>query len=173
MELREAIFNRQSIREFKELGVNKEKILKILEDANQAPSAGNLQARDFIVVSDKNKKAALAKAALMQDFVAKAPAVIVVCANGARSSSKYGKRGRELYSVIDASLAAQNLMLSATEEGLSTCFVGAFDETEVKKILNIPQGISPVGILPIGFSDENPAKTDRFEKEFIVHWEGW
>jgi nitroreductase len=173
MDLREAIFNRRSIRVFKDDVVEDEKLRRVLVDANQAPSAGNLQARDFIVVTDKDAKREIAKAALDQDFIAEAPVVIVVCANRTRSAAKYGRRGAVLYSVLDAALAAQNLMLSCTEERLGSCYVGAFHEGAVKKILGIPETIIPVGIIPVGYPDEEPYITDRLPLEKIVHWRQW
>ncbi len=173
MELREAIYNRHSVRCFSRAGVEAEKLQRILEDANQAPSAGNLQARDFIVVTDPQRKKALSKAALSQDFIAQAPVVVVVCANIARSASKYGRRGAEAYAVIDAALASQNLMLSCVEEGLGSCYVGAFDEDRVRTILGIPDFVRPIGILPIGYPDESPEITDRVQTDMVTHREKW
>lgn len=173
MELRETIFKRRSIRAFRDEEVEEEKLLKVLKDANQAPSAGNLQARDFIVVKDKETKKDIARAALDQDFIGQAPVVIVVCANTMRSAAKYGRRGAELYSILDAALAAQNLMLSCTEEGLGSCYVGAFYEEQIKKLLGIPETLHPIGIIPIGYPDEEPYITDRVSIERIVHRERW
>ncbi|RMF91461.1 MAG: nitroreductase family protein [Methanobacteriota archaeon] len=173
MELREAIFNRHSIRRYRAQDVEREKLLKILEDANQAPSAGNLQARDFIIVTDPGAKEEIARASLDQRFIAEAPVVIVVCANMARSAAKYGRRGAGLYSILDAALAAENLMLSCTEEGLGTCYVGAFDEERVGRLLGIPETAIPIGIIPVGYPDEEPLATPRLPIEEIVHWNGW
>ena len=173
MELRDAIYNRHSIRAFKDEPVEEEKLLRILEDANQAPSAGNLQARDFIVIQDKKTKIEVARAALDQGFVAQAPVIIVVCANMARSAAKYGRRGAGLYSVLDAALAAENLMLSCAQEGLGSCYVGAFDEELIRKIVGIPQTAIPVGIIPVGYPDEEPYITDRMPVGRMVHRERW
>lgn len=173
MELRKAITDRHSIRSYKAEGVEEEKILRILKDANQAPSAGNLQARDFIVVRDSATKEEIAGAALDQDFISDAPVVIVVCANMARSAAKYGRRGAALYSILDAALASQNLMLSCTEEGLGSCYVGAFNEGRIRKMLGLPDTVIPVGIIPIGYPDEKPYITDRLFIDSIIHWEMW
>ncbi|MFQ5800474.1 MAG: nitroreductase family protein [Candidatus Hydrothermarchaeales archaeon] len=173
LELRVAIFKRHSIRAFRDDEVEEGRLLKILEDANQAPSAGNLQARDFIVVKDKETKKDIARAALDQGFIAQAPVVIVICANMARSAAKYGRRGAELYSILDAALAAQNLMLSCVEEGLGSCYVGAFYEDQIRKILGVPETVVPIGIIPIGYPDEEPYITDRLPIERIVHREKW
>ncbi len=173
MDLREAISSRRSIRSFSGEQVDRPTIDRILQDANRAPSAGNLQARDFIVVTSKGVKKKIAEAALNQDFIAEAPVVVVVCANKERSRAKYRRRGANLYSILDAALAAQNLMLSCTNEGLGSCYVGAFNEKNVRKILAFPNSAVPVGIIPIGHPDENPIPTDRLPIERIVHREEW
>jgi len=173
LNLREAVFTRHSIRKFKPDQVEEEKIMRVLAAANQAPSAGNLQARDFIVVRDEGRRKEVARAALNQGFVAEAPVVIVVCANQRRSSSKYGRRGAGLYCILDAALAAENLMLSCADEGLGSCYVGAFDERRLKKVLAIPRHITPVGIIPIGYPDEEPEITGRLALDRIVHREVW
>ncbi|HDY73593.1 MAG TPA: nitroreductase family protein [Euryarchaeota archaeon] len=173
LDLREAISSRRSIRSFSPQQVDRSVIDRILLDANKAPSAGNLQARDFIVVTAVEVKKKIAEAALNQAFIAEAPVVVVVCANKARSMSKYGRRGANLYSILDAALAAQNLMLSCINEGLGSCYVGAFNEGKVRKILGLPKTAVPVGIIPIGYPDENPIPTDRLPIEQIVHWEEW
>jgi nitroreductase len=173
LELREAIFNRHSIRAYKSKEVKEAKLIRILEDANQAPSAGNLQARDFIIVKDKQRKNEIARAALNQDFIAQSPVILVICANRSRSAMKYGKRGAVLYSILDAALAAQNLILSCEEEGLGSCYVGAFDEEMIRRILRIPEDIFPVGIIPVGFPDEEPFISERIPIERLVHRERW
>jgi nitroreductase len=173
LELREAISKRQSIRVYTPREVEKAKLLRILEDANKAPSAGNLQARDFIIVRDEGRKKEIARAAFDQSFIARAPVVVVVCSNKARSAAKYRRRGANLYSILDAALASQNLMLSCLEEGLSSCYVGAFNEGTVRKILGIPKTLVPVGIIPVGYPDEKPHSADRLPLAKIVHWEEW
>ena len=173
MDLREAISSRRSIRNFSQQQVEKSTIDQILSDANKAPSAGNLQARDFIVIRDETRKKEIAEAALGQSFISEAPVVVVVCANKERSKSKYGRRGANLYSILDAALATQNLMLSCTNEGRGSCYVGAFNEGKVRKILGIPKTAMPVGIIPIGYPAEKPKPTDRMPIEQIVHQEKW
>jgi len=173
MELREAIFQRQSIRAFKDREIPEEKLIKILQDANQAPSAGNLQARDFIIVREEKTKAQLAQAALGQSFLAQAPVVIAVCANPLRSAQKYGARGANLYSLIDAALAIENLMLSCIEEGIGSCYIGAFHEKRVCELLKLPKNILPIALIPIGYPAESPQRTERMPLDQIVHRERW
>lgn len=137
-----------------------------------APSAGNLQARDFIVVSNKITKQKLAQAALDQSFIGNAPVVIVIVANIDRSSRIYRSRG-ELYAIQDATAAVMNLLLAAHSRGLATCWVGAFDEYAVCDILGIPQRATPIAIIPVGHSDDKPVAPARMGLEKVVHRETW
>lgn len=176
MEIVDGMIRRRSIRRFRSDDVPDSKIMELLELANSAPSAGNLQAREFIVVRKQGTKSDLADAALGQGFVAAAPVVIVVCGNISRSASHYGRRGRDLYNIQDADAAISNLLLAVTDSGLGACWVGAFDESEVSRILNLPSEIRPLAIIPIGVPEKQPApgrKPNRLDLKTIVHLEKW
>ena len=160
---------RRSIRLFKDTPVESEKIQKILEAANLAPSAGNLQGYEIYLVTALEGRQGLVKAAQGQDFLVQAPVDLVFCANPQRSSVRYGKRGRELYSVQDATIACTYAMLAAQELGLSTVWVGAFQEEPVRQAAKIPQELLPVAILPIGYAAESPNPRSRRELEDLVH----
>ncbi len=172
MECLEAIEGRRSIRRFKDSAVGKEVIKELLRAAQNAPSAGNLQARDFVIVSDKRIKEQLTKAALDQSFVEQAPIVIVVVANIERSSLKYGSRG-ELYAIQDAAASVMNLLLAAYSRGLATCWVGAFNEIAVRILLGLPHKTKPIAIIPIGYPDEKAIAPPRMGLDKVVHWETW
>ncbi len=172
MDCMEAIKGRRSVRRFKDRAVEKELIEELLYAAQMAPSAGNLQARDFVVVTDKATKQMLTKAALGQSFIEQAPVVIVFCANIERSSRIYKSRG-ELYAVQDATASVQNLLLAAHANGLATCWVGAFDESAVCEILGLPKKTRPVAIIPVGYADETPTAPQRMALDKVVHRETW
>lgn len=172
MECMEVIKGRRSIRKFKDRSVGKEIIEQLLNAAQMAPSAGNLQARDFIIVSDKITKQKLSKSALGQSFIEQAPVVIVVAANIERSSRIYKSRG-ELYAIQDATASIQNMLLTAHSMGLGACWVGAFDENRVSELLCIPGKTLPVAIIPVGYPDEQPAAPPRIAMDRLVHWETW
>lgn len=171
MKLLDAINNRRTIRKYKDKSVEQEKIDKILEAAIQAPSAGNLQAWEFVVVREKEQKEKLASASFGQEFVAEAPVVIVVCANEKRSSSKYGDRGRNLYCIQDCALATENMLLTAHTLGLGVGFVGAFDEKKIADILELPDQIRPVSIHPVGYPNEETTETSRLSLQKVLHEE--
>lgn len=171
MNIFEVIKNRRSIRAFQEKDIPKEFIEKVLEAARWAPSAGNIQPWEFIIVKDKKIKMKLAEAAYGQYFIAEAPIVIVVCTNIRKSSSRYGIRGETLYSIQDAAAATQNILLSVHALGLGACWIGAFSEEEVSSFLNIPKHVRPVAIIPIGYPKEKPSPLYKREISEITYFE--
>jgi nitroreductase len=168
MEFKDVIKKRHSVRAFTSRPIEESKIKEILEVTNSAPSAGNLQAYKIFLVQDEKKKRELALASLAQSFVAEAPLVLVFCADPEASGKKYGKRGRSLYSIQDASIAAAYSQLAATSLGLASCWVGAFDDEEVLRVLGNPEGLVPVAIIPIGYPAEEPKATPRKKLEDLV-----
>ncbi|PMB75890.1 MAG: nitroreductase [Candidatus Bathyarchaeota archaeon] len=171
MDVLEAIKGRRSIRAFKSQDVSAEIVEKLVEAARWAPSAGNIQPWEFIIVRKPEIKRELAEAALNQTFIEEAPVAIVVCANENRSSQGYGTRGKTLYCIQDTAAAIQNIHLTAYSLGLGTCWVGAFKEEEARRILKIPQGIRPVAIIPVGYPAESPQPRSRRPINQIVHYE--
>jgi hypothetical protein len=172
MDIKDAIRNRHSVRSFSNRSVPLDAIHEILEFANLAPSAGNLQARDFIIVKDPEIKERLCKAALNQRFVVEAPLNIVVCANLNRIAS-YGKRGTELYCIQGSAAAIEHILLLAVDKGLGTCWVGAFNEREVAEILGLPPYVRPVAIIPIGYPKGKVTLTSRIRIEELIHYNKW
>lgn len=150
MELKDTIQKRHSIRKFSDKKIPASLINEIIELAHLAPSAGNLQSPEFIIIDDLLQKIKLAKVSLNQMFIAEAPLNIVVCANLKRISA-YGIRGQELYCIQDTAAAVEHILLLAVDNGLGACWIGAFNEFEVSKILELPQHIRPVAIVPIGY----------------------
>ena len=171
MNVLEAIKGRRSIRAFKSQNVSAEIIKKLVDAARWAPSAGNIQPWEFIIVRKPEIKRRLAEAALDETFIEEASVVIVVCANENRSSQGYGIRGKTLYCIQDTAAAIQNIHLVAYSLGLGTCWIGAFREDEAREILKIPQGIRPVAIIPVGYLAEAPLPPSRRPINQIVHYE--
>jgi nitroreductase len=163
---------RQSVRSFSVKAVPEHIIYDIILHAHRAPSAGNLQAREFIIVDDPAVKQELCKAAQYQEFLMEAPVDIVVCANLSRIKP-YGKRGRELYCIQDSAAAVDHILLLAVEHGLSTCWVGAFNEAAVKTILKLPDHIRPVAIIPLGYPKTSTEPTSRMPIKKLTHKNTW
>jgi nitroreductase len=166
------IFDRQSIRKFQNRDIPDDVLLKVLSAGNAAPTAGNLQARDFIIVKERETKKLVAEAAMNQKFIADAPVVIVVCANYPRSMRVYGEKGK-LYAEQDATAAIENILIAACAVGLGATWVGAFYESKISAILEIPEFSKPVAIIPVGYPAEDPEKKSRYPVEELIHWEKW
>ncbi len=173
MEFFNAIETRQSIRSFRKKDVEAEKLQTILQCAQAAPSAGNLQAYRILVVKDPDRKRALRRAALDQEFIDQAPAVLVFFQDQHRSASKYEGRGSSLYSIQDATIACAYAQLAAAALGLSSCWVGAFYPDPVARLANAPAGLVPIALLPIGYAAEEPERAGRRPSGEMVAWESF
>jgi nitroreductase len=139
------IKSRRSIRKYKAKQVAKDLIEKILEAARWTPSAINKQPWHFVIVQNPKTKSQISNKSFAGP-AKNAPTVIVVCTNIKTSK----------WVTIDASLASQNIMLEAHSLGLGTCFVGAFDEETVRKVLGIPEEYKVIGLIALGYPDEEP-----------------
>lgn len=168
MDFFEVLSRRHSVREFSDRNITDSELNKVLNAADAAPSAGNLQAYEIVIIRDQQHKVALARAAYGQDFIAGAPVILVFCADPRKSAAKYGRRGSELFCIQDATIAATYAQLAATALGLATVWIGAFDETLVAKIVG---GLKPVCILPIGYPAARPDITPHRELKNLVHQE--
>jgi nitroreductase len=161
MEFKKVCLKRQSIRNFSSATVSQEQINNILQLIRTAPSAGNIQAFQIVVVFNKKIKSEIAREAWNQNFISQADIVMVFLACPERSAEHYGDRGRSLYCIQDATIACTYAMLAAEDEGLATTWVGAFDVGGVSKAISCKADEIPIAILPIGFSGERPQKTGR------------
>jgi nitroreductase len=171
MEVLEAIKGRRSVRSFTDQPVSEDEVKTLIDAARHAPSAGNIQPWEFIIVKKAEIKRKLTAIALNQSFIEQAPVVIIVCANESASGSGYGSRGVKLYCIQDTAAAIENILLTAYSMELGTCWVGSFKEEEVKKALEIPDGVRPVAIIPVGHITANPPKHPRRALSEIMHHE--
>ena len=168
MEFYDVLKKRHSVRAFEDKDIEKEKLEKIIGAFSLSPSAGNLQAYKVHIIKTKEVKEALAEAALDQNFMAKAPIILVFSADQEQSTAKYGERGAQLYAVQDATIAAAYSQLAATAEGLASVWVGAFDPLEVSRVLNLESYHIPVALIPLGYTSEIPEGRDRRDVWEIV-----
>jgi len=169
MDFVQVVNARRSIRAFTSRPVEPDKLQTILQVANRAPSAGNLQAYEIYVVSRRAALMALADASLGQEFVAQAPIALVFCANPKRSSRRYAQRGMSLYCIQDATIACTYAQLAATALGLASVWVGAFNDDAVREAIGVGQDLLPVAILPIGYAGEEPEESSRRSLTSLVH----
>lgn len=171
MEFYETLERRRSVRAFRVEDVSRSCLERILKAIVSCPTAGNLQAYRVHVFRDPKTKKALAKAAWDQRFIAEAPVVLVFSAFPSASGHKYGVRGRELYSLQDATIATTFAHLAAVAEGLGSCWVGAFDPEAASKAAALPASLIPVAILPIGHPRKVLSATSRLPFGELVRLE--
>ena len=169
MNVLEAIKARRSIRSYQDKPVEEEKLKTVLEAARWAASARNMQEWKFVVVRDREKRQQLMKAAKGQKFVGEAPVVIAACGTITDHVMSCG----QLSYPIDVAIAVTDMTLAAVELGLGTCWIGAFSEPEVKKILSIPDEVRVVVLLTLGYPATTPSPTPRKPLEEIVSYDRW
>jgi nitroreductase len=158
------------VRSYQDRPVEKDKITMLLEAARLAPSAANRQEGRFVVVTDPDTRRKLVKAAANQGFVADAGCVIAACAE----TDSHEMRCGQLCYPIDVAIQIDHMTLQAVELGLGTCWIGAFNEDQVKQILGIPENIRVVELLTVGYpADTKLRPKSRMSLDEIVHGETW
>lgn len=173
MDFETVIKTRRSVRLYSSKDLSQETIAKVLDAARVAPSGNNLQPWKFIVVRDTGKKEKIAQACYGQNFVSRAPVVIVAC--GIPYPNRYEPR-KELSYLVDVVIAIDHLILACRNEGLGACWVGAFHAEPIKETLGIPEHIEVVMVIPVGY----PGGQDSFKGVYgrktlkeIVDYEKW
>lgn len=171
MEFYEAVNARRSIRRYKDTPVEREKLDRILDAAQKAPSWNNRQCWRFILVSDTALKAMLGEQMRNPsvECYINAPYVLVLCADPTDSGVSSGKE----YYLADCGAAMENILLAATAEGLGTCFTAGISEYAVRALLNIPKDVRVVALTPIGYPDEAPEARPRAGREKTVYENCW
>lgn len=184
MELFEAIRTRRSVRSYQDRPVEDEKLQAVLDAVRVAPSWANMQCWRMVVVKDKAIQEKISDLSYVESFfapkgyksnpskkaLASAPVVLILCADPAQS----GVLWEQNYYLVDAGIAAQNLMLAARGQGLGTVFVGVYDEEKVKGLLNIPASIRVVGLFPLGYpTEEKKEGPKRKSLEEICFHDRW
>jgi len=142
MDVLEAIKTRKSVRAYDSRPIPNEILLRILEAGRLAPSAGNIQPWHFVVVSDVEKRKRIAQTRYAR-FLGESPVVIVGCGDQKASPRWY---------MVDVTIALENMVLTATNEGLGTCWIGSFSEDEIREMLKIPENFRVVALLAVGYS---------------------
>ena len=167
MDVFTAIQNRRSIRAYKDKAIEEPVLNKVLEAARLAPSAGNNQAWKFMVVKDPETRKELAVASKGQKQVEQAPVILVGISMEPEGKMPNGQQRGP----IDLSIAFSFMVLEATELGLGTCWLGAYDEGEVKNILGIPAPLRVIAMTPLGYPAEHPPAKPRKSADQIVIYE--
>jgi nitroreductase len=178
MDVLEAIHKRRSIRDLTDQPVPEALVRQIIEAGTWAPSAGNMQAWEFVVVRDPEARRKLVKTTdagivgragvKTQEWVQDAPVVIVVCYDVKRMTARYGRKGRELLTHLDCMGCVQNMLLAATHFGLGTCCIVGFDPQALKAALPIPKELTPFLLVTVGYPKYHPAPPYRLPVEDVI-----
>ena len=168
MTVLEAVRKRYSCRAYQDKPIEQEKLDQILEAARLAPSAKNLQDWRFVVVTDKEKKHKLAEAANNQRFLENASVIIIACSN-----SDEKMRCGQMVGPIDVAIALEHIALQATELGLATCWIGSFYPEKVRPIVGIPQDITIIELMALGYPADSQKESKRELMRKILCYEKW
>lgn len=164
MEVSEAIRKRNSIRKYEDRPVPEEKLLRILEAARLAPSGRNCQDWKFIIVTDDEKRQELGRLSGGQYHVHTSPVIIAAVATDPEEQMPCGIQA----SPVNLAIAIDHMTLVAMEEGLGTCWIGAFVQDKVKEVLGVPEKMSIISLLTLGFPAETGRPKSRKKLEEIV-----
>lgn len=165
MDFFEVIASRKSTRKFMDKPVEKEKLELVLNAARLAPSWRNGQCWKFVAVTEPGIKKELIRytGTFNMSWLGQEQAIIVACGNPDKSGSKNGQQ----YYLVDVAIAMENLVLAATALGLGTCWIGAFDEEKLKKLLNIPNDYRVVAITPLGYPAQKEGLVGAIAKKVV------
>ncbi|MGI0132053.1 MAG: nitroreductase family protein [Thermoplasmata archaeon] len=152
MDVLEAIRSHRPCRQFQPRPVPAEKLKQVLAAARLAPSQNNMQPWRFVVVQDDERKRLLAQACVKGRPVAEAPVVVVAFAVEEDLPLTIG--GYISAYPLDVAVAIALLRLAATAEGLGTAWIVDFHEDKVRSVLEVPEGIHPIAVIPVGFPAE-------------------
>jgi len=165
------IKKRRSVRKYLNKPVPDDLIEKTLESAKYAPSAGNYQPWEFIVVRNPETKKNLVSAAYNQNWMAEVPVFIIACVNMRLAAAVYGERGARLYGIQAVAAAIENIILTAESLNLATCWVGAFSEVIISRVLECPEYVRPSAIITLGYPAEEPLVPTKQSIQEFVHIE--
>ncbi len=169
MEFFELIKARYSVRAYKPDAVEEEKVARVLEAARLAPTAANRQPFRLIVIRPAGREAELRRIYGREWFVT-APLVLCICGVPAEG---WVRMDGKPYTDVDVSIAMDHLVLAATDQGLGTCWIAAFDPAAAREVLGLPEGVEPVAFTPLGYAADRPRPKERKPLDALVRYDHW
>lgn len=169
MEFSELIRQRYSVRAYKPDPVPDEALGRVLEAARLAPTAANRQPFGIVVLHTEGHKEELGRV-YVRSWLADAPIVIAVCGLPAEG---WTRRDGKNYTDVDVAIVMDHLILAAANEGLGTCWIGAFDPDAAREVFGLPQGVEPIVLTPLGYPADEWRPKKRKELAELVHYERW
>jgi nitroreductase len=169
MEFSELIKKRYSVRAYKPDPVEDDKLQQVLDAARLAPSATNRQPFQLIVIHTAGREAELRRI-YHRSWFSQAPLVICICGLPERA---WVRRDGQNYYHVDVAIAMDHLILAATDLGLGTCWVAAFDADAAREVLGLPDDVEPVAFTPLGYPADQPGPKERKDLSELVRYESW
>lgn len=169
MEFSALIEHRYSVRAYKPDPVEEEKLQRILEAANLAPTAANRQSFQLIIIHTEGKEEEL-RAVYPGPWFVQAP--LIICACGLPQENWVRRDGKN-YNDVDVAIIMDHLILAAANEGLGTCWIGAFDPDALRKVLELPPEVEPIALTPLGYPDDQPQPKKRKNLNELIRYERW
>lgn len=171
MELSDAIRQRRSIRKFSPQPVPKALLLELIQAGAVAPSASNLQAWQFVVIDEPEL---VRKVDLFSPGLSGNPPVIITICSDMNYAQQHGSPNSEVYGcIMDASMAAENIMLRALDLGLGTCAIKSYNAAAVSKILRLPEHFRMELLISVGYPDGIVKPRRLRPLEEVLHWNAW
>jgi nitroreductase len=167
------ILNRRSIKKFKPDTIPWDNIVSLLRCGINAPVAGNIFNTKFIVVRDPNNRKAIAKACYDQLWMAQAPVLIVLTAEPEHQKRYYGIRGEKLYTIQNTAAVAMSVIIGAQSLGISSCWVGAFDEERMRDVMGLPEEVNVHVVLALGYADGEVKTMPKPDVKRVTYLEKW
>ncbi|MCX8159883.1 MAG: nitroreductase family protein [Candidatus Saccharicenans sp.] len=169
MEFSQLIKSRYSVRAYRPDPVSEDKLNRILEAARLAPTAANRQPFRLLVIKVRGREEEL-KRLYPRDWFIQAPLVIGIVT---LPEAAWKRRDGKNYADVDATIAMDHLILAAANEGLGTCWIGAFDPAVAREIFSLPPGVEPLAFTPLGYPADSPSPKKRKDLEELVCYERW
>lgn len=169
MKFLELAEKRYSVRAYKPDPVEEDKLNQVLEAARLAPTAANLQPFQLIVIHTAGREAEL-KRIYNRDWFVQAP--LVICACGVPAQGWVRRDGKD-YTYVDVAIVMDHLILAATNLGLGTCWIAAFNSTAAREVLGLPDDVEPIAFTPLGYPADQPKPKERKPLSELVRYEHW
>lgn len=180
MEFQEVVKQRKSIRSYTDQDVSQEQIMALLKLGHKAPTAGNIQPWEFVIVREEANRRAVTDTTfrgnnfdgdLHQEWMMQAPVMIVVCANRDRAYARYKEKALKTLIYLDVSACVENILLGAVDLGLASCYISGFKEDKLRAVLNLPDSHEAVAVLPIGYANEAGVERPKLKIEDVTVFE--
>lgn len=169
MDFADLVRKRYSVRAYKPDPVEEGKLDQVLEAARLAPTAANLQAFRLIVIHTAGREAELLRI-YRREWLVKAPIVLCACAV---ASEGWIRMDGKPYVDVDVAIAMDHLILAATDLGLGTCWIAAFDPAAARQVLGLPEGVDLIALTPLGYPADHLRPKNRKPMSELVHYERW